>query len=236
MITTLILCGGRGTRAYPQTLELPKPLLEVAGRPIVEHVMHIYAGQGHRRFILAAGFRSDLVSAFAASLTNDWDVDVVDTGEETNKAERIVRCRDMLGERFFVTYGDGVGNVDLGRLLAFHDEHDGRATVTVVPLPSQFGTIQFSKDGRVDSFLEKPRLEGYWINAGFFVMDDTVFDRWEGDDLERDVCPALAKKGEIFAYEHDGFWKWMDTYKEALDLSSLAEQAIAEGRNPPWLR
>lgn len=236
MITTLILCGGRGTRAYPHTLELPKPLLEVAGRPIVEHVMEIYARQRHTRFVLAAGFGTDLVSAFASRLDQGWDVQVVDTGRDTNKAERIRMCRHLLGERFFVTYGDGVGNIDLSRLVDFHDGHPGCATVTVVPLPSQFGTIQYSKDGRVDSFLEKPRLEGYWINAGFFVMDDRVFDHWDGDDLERDVCPALAKQGEIYAYEHDGFWKWMDTYKEAIDLSRVAEASIAEGRKPPWLR
>lgn len=236
MIKTLILCGGRGTRAYPHTLELPKPLLEVAGRPILEHVMEIYASQGHDHFVLAAGFRADLISGFARDLGNGWHVDVVDTGEDTNKADRILRCRDRLGERFFVTYGDGVGNIELRRLLAFHDDHDGAATVTVVPLPSQFGTIQFGKDGRVESFLEKPRLEGYWINAGFFVMDDRVFDHWVGDDLERDVSPALAKAGALYAYEHDGFWKWMDTYKEAIDLSALAERAISEGGRPPWIR
>lgn len=236
MIKTVILCGGRGTRAYPHTLELPKPLLEVAGRPILQHVMEIYAAQGYDQFVLAAGFRADLIRGFASELDKGWSVEVVDTGDDTNKAERIWRCRDRLGERFFVTYGDGVGNIDMSSLIEFHDARGGAATVTVVPLPSQFGTIQYGTDGRVDSFLEKPRLEGYWINAGFFVMDERVFEHWAGEDLERDVCPALAKTGELYAYEHDGFWKWMDTYKEAIDLSTIAERAHAEGRKPPWLR
>ncbi len=236
MITTLILCGGRGTRAYPHTLELPKPLLDVAGRPILHHVMEIYATQGHERFVLAGGYKVELIEQFASQLPSSWDVTVVDTGLDTNKGERVLRCREHLGERFFVTYGDGVGNIDLARLVVHHGAHGGAATVTVVPLPSQFGTLTFGDDGGVVSFQEKPRIEGHWINAGFFVMDEAVFDHWEGDDLERDVCPALAKAGELFAYEHDGFWKWMDTFKEAMELSAIAETEVAANGEPPWLR
>jgi glucose-1-phosphate cytidylyltransferase len=233
-ITTVILCGGRGTRAYPHTIQLPKPLLEVAGRPVLQHVMDIYASQGFTRFVLAAGFRADLVKDFAEGLP--WDVEVVDTGEDTAKGERVMRCRDRLGERFFLTYGDGVGDIDLGGLIDRHDGHSGCATVTVVPLPSQFGTLTLGDDGRVESFLEKPRLDEYRVNAGFFLMDERVFEHWKGDDLERDVCPALAGAGELYAYEHYGFWKWMDTYKEALDLSALAEASTADKGRPPWLR
>jgi glucose-1-phosphate cytidylyltransferase len=235
-LETLILCGGRGTRAYPHTLELPKPLLDVAGRPILHHVMEIYASQGHKRFVLAAGYKAELVEQFATQVPKDWDVTVVDTGVDTNKGERVLRCREYLGSRFFVTYGDGVGDIDLARLVTHHEASGGAATVTVVPLPSQFGTLTFSDDGRVVSFEEKPRIEGHWINAGFFVMDSRVFDHWEGDDLEREVCPALAKAGELFAYEHDGFWKWMDTFKEALELSEIAEKSTAANGGPPWLR
>ncbi len=232
---TLILCGGRGTRAYPHTLELPKPLLDVAGRPILHHVMEIYANQGYDSFVLAGGYKVELVEQFASTVSRSWDVRVVDTGLETNKGERVRLCRDYLGDRFFVTYGDGVGNIDLARQVSHHDAHGGAATVTVVPLPSQFGTLTFGDDGRVLSFQEKPHIQGHWINAGFFVMDSRVFDYWEGDDLERDVCPALAKAGELFAYEHDGFWKWMDTFKEAMELSELAERTVADHGKPPWL-
>jgi glucose-1-phosphate cytidylyltransferase len=197
--------------------------------------MEIYASQGYERFVLAAGYKAELIEQFASQLPTAWDVTVVDTGLDTNKGERIAKCREHLGERFFVTYGDGVGNIDLARLIACHEDRGGAATVTVVPLPSQFGTLTFAVDGRVVSFEEKPRIEGHWINAGFFVMDERVFDHWEGDDLERDVCPALAKAEELFAYEHDGFWKWMDTFKEALELSELAETTTTQKGKPPWL-
>jgi glucose-1-phosphate cytidylyltransferase len=228
-VRTLILCGGRGTRAYPHTVELPKPLLEVGDRPVLEHVMGIYAEQGFDDFVLAAGFRCDLVREFADGLDRGWAVEVVDTGEDTNTGGRVHACRDRLGDTAFVTYGDGVGDVDLRALLAFHHGHAGAATLTTVPLPSQYGTIEADAGGRVERFREKPRLPDHRINAGFFVFDRRAFDRWEGDDLEREVLPALARGGELFAYAHEGFWKSMDTYKDALELSELCRPWP-----PPW--
>ncbi len=226
---TLILCGGRGTRAYPHTVELPKPLLEVGDRPVLEHVMAIYADQGFDDFVLAAGFRTDLIGRFAEHLDRDWKVEVVDTGEETNTGARVAACRDRLGDVAFVTYGDGVGDVDLAALLAFHRSHDGAATLTTVPLPSQYGTIDATGEGRVQRFREKPRLPDHRINAGFFVFDQCAFETWDGDDLERDVLPGLAFRGELFAYPHEGFWKSMDTYKDALELTELCRPGP-----PPW--
>jgi glucose-1-phosphate cytidylyltransferase len=231
-VTTLILCGGRGTRAHPHTVDLPKPLLDVAGRPILRHVMQIFADQGFTRFVLAAGFRADLIAAFARDIGERWDIEVVDTGEDANKGDRILMCREHLTDTFFATYGDGVGDVDLAKLLDFHHTHGGLATVTVVPLPSQYGTMDFDDSGRVHAFIEKPRLIDHWINAGFFAMDERVFEHWPGGDLETTVLPALGSSGELFAYKHDGFWKSMDTFKDAQDLTSLAE---AHGK-PPWLR
>ncbi|HWW54175.1 MAG TPA: sugar phosphate nucleotidyltransferase, partial [Acidimicrobiales bacterium] len=166
---TLILCGGKGTRAYPQTVELPKPLLEVAGRPVLGHLMEIYAAQGFTEFVLAAGYRSELVVDFARGLPSAWTVDVVDTGLDTNTGGRVAACRDMLGPQFFVTYADGLGNVELNRLVDFHNTHPGSATVTTVPLPSQYGTLDVDDQGRVEGFQEKPRLADHLINAGFFV-------------------------------------------------------------------
>ena len=229
---TLVLCGGKGTRAHPHTAELPKPLLEVAGQPILRHVLDIYAAQGHTDFVLAAGFRADLVEAFADSLPSDWKVEVVDSGEDTNTGGRVSACRDRLGPTSFVTYGDGVGDVDLDALLAFHHGHAGAATVTTVPLPSQYGTLDVAADGRVERFREKPVLAEHWINAGFFVLDERAFDRWAGDDLERDVLPALGEAGELYAFRHAGFWKSLDTYKDALELTALCETRGA----PPWNR
>lgn len=236
-ITTLILSGGRGTRAYPHTLELPKPLLEVDEVPVVRHVMDIYAAQGFTRFVLAAGFKADLLREYAATLPDAWTVDVVDTGEDTDKAERIAMCRDLLTPTYLATYSDGVGNVDLHDLLAFHRSHSGTATVTVVPLPSQYGTLEFDGDGRVHAFLEKPVLRDHWINAGFFVFDEAAFERWVGPDLENEVLPALGAAQELYAYRHSGFWKSMDTFKDGLELTDLARAAAqdADGR-PPWSR
>lgn len=236
-IPVLILCGGRGTRAYPHTKEVPKPLLEVNSEPILLHVMRIYAEQGISHFVLAAGYRPDMIKSFASTLPGDWRVEVVDGGEDTNKGDRVAHARSVtdLGDEFMVTYGDGVGDVDLGRLLSFHREHGRLATVTVVPLPSQYGTLELDASGRVENFLEKPRLEDHWINAGFMVMNGGVFDGWTGD-LEDDVLPALGSRGELYAYRHAGFWKSMDTYKDAMDLDTIARTSEAEHGRPPWLR
>lgn len=235
-IDTLILCGGRGTRAYPHTEELPKPLLNVNGDPILLHVMRIFAEQGSTRFVLAAGFRPEMIKEFTSTLPRSWDVEVVDGGEDTSKGDRVLGARHLLGATFFVTYGDGVGDVDLDALLSFHRTHDGASTVTVVPLPSQYGTLEMDAHGRVHNFLEKPRLQDHWINAGFMVMDERVFDLWPGGDLEDEVMPSLGSRGELFAYRHAGFWKSMDTYKDARDLEEIARRSEAEHGRPPWLR
>jgi glucose-1-phosphate cytidylyltransferase len=226
---TVILCGGKGTRAYPHTLDLPKPLLEVGNVPILLHLMTIYARQGYEEFVLAAGFRSDLIEEFAADLPRHWKVDVVNTGEDAGTGERIRRCRDRLGGTFFATYGDGLGAIDLPALVDYHSSHEGAATVTTVPLPSPYGTLEWDENGRVERFFEKPRLEDHWINAGFFVMEDRTFDHWRGEDLEREVLPALASASELYAYRHSGFWRSMDTYKDALELSALCLEGGA-----PW--
>jgi len=228
-VRTLILCGGKGTRAYPHTAELPKPLLEVGGRPLLQHVMEIYADQGWRDFVLAAGFRHDLIEQFAELLPDSWRVDVVDTGESANTGERVAKCRHLLGGRFLMTYGDGLGDVDLAKLVSFHAAHRGSGTVTTVPLVSQYGTLDLSADGRVEQFREKPQLRNHWINAGFFVFDDEAFEWWDGADLEQEVLPSLGAAGELFAYRHEGFWKSMDTYKDALELTALCDRRV-----PPW--
>jgi glucose-1-phosphate cytidylyltransferase len=234
-VKTLILCGGKGTRAYPHTVDVPKPLLEVAGVPILEHVMRIYAEQGHVEFVLAAGYLGEAIRSFAATLPAAWDVQVVDTGLETNTAGRVAMCRRLLGETFFVTYGDGLGDVDLDAVLAVHRGHQRAATITTVPLRSQYGTVQFARSGRVERFLEKPVLEGHWINAGFFVFEQRAFECWRGDDLERDVLPGLAAAGQLYAYRHHGFWRSMDTYKDALELTALCGEDGSTQWNTPFV-
>ncbi len=226
---TVILCGGKGTRAYPYTIDVPKPLLEVGERPVLQHVLEIYARQGYTDFVLAAGYRADMIEQFASGLPDAWSVEVVDTGEDANTALRILRCRDRLGDTFFANYSDGLGDVDLGALAAFHAAHDGAASLTCVPLPSQYGTLELEQQSRIVRFREKPRLPDHLINAGYFVFDQAAFETWPGDDLERDVLPALAAAKTLHAFRHDGFWKSMDTYKDALDLTALC----ADG-DGPW--
>lgn len=229
---TVILCGGKGTRAYPQTATVPKPLLEVNGQPVVRRVMDIYAANGFTDFVLAAGYKKELLDEFATNLDENWAVEVVDTGEDTNTGGRVRAVADRVGDTFFVTYSDGLGNVDLKDTLAFHNAHDGVATMTTVPLPSQYGTVEFDASGRVQGFREKPKLPDHYINAGFFVMDQRCLDLWpeDGEDLERDVLPAFGQAGSLFVYKHHGFWKSMDTYKDALELTALCDAVT-----PPWM-
>lgn len=229
---TVILCGGRGTRAYPHTLEVPKPLLTVADRPVLLHVMELYAAQGFTDFVLSAGYKAEMIEAFAGSLPDSWHVEVVNTGESTNTAGRIRAVRDRLDETFLATYADGLGDVDLHALLDFHRGHGGGATLTTVPLPSPYGTIDIGRDGRVKQFREKPQLTDHYINAGFFVFDQFVVDQWEGEDLEREVLPALGKVDALFAFHHGGFWRSMDTYKDSRELTELCD----DDGHGPWVR
>lgn len=203
--------------------------MEVAGRPILAHVMEIYAAQGFCDFVLAAGFKIEAIEDFASSLPTSWKVDVVDTGEHANTGQRVQQCASLMGDTYFVTYADGLGNVDLHALLQFHLQHGAPATLTTVPLPSPYGTVDCDETGRVILFREKPRLEDHWINAGFLVLDTRAHARFAGEDLERDILPALGSAGELFAYRHVGFWKSMDTYKDALELSALCSNGPA-----PW--
>jgi len=228
---TVILCGGTGVRAMPSTLAVPKPLLLVGDRPILAHVMEIYADQGFTEFVLAAGYKAELVTNFAQSLPSSWRVEVVDTGENTNTGGRVMRVRERLGDEFFLTYSDGLADIDLHHLLDFHRGHRAAATVTTVSLPSPYGTFDLGEKGMVSGFREKPKLDDHPINAGFFVMDSRVFDRWDGEDLEREILPSLANAANLFAYRHDGFWKSMDTQKDAQELT-----ALCEGRRGPWVR
>lgn len=229
-LEVVILCGGRGTRAYPDTVELPKPLLTVGDLPIVEHVMEIYASQGHRRFVLAAGYLGELIAERYAHPGPGRQVTVLDTGADTQTGERLrLAAAHVEGDRFFATYADGVGDVDLAHLLATHDRSGALATVTTVPLPSQYGTLVADEAGRIVAFQEKPILDDHWINAGFFVFDRAVFGSWRGQVLESEVLPELCAMGVLYAYRHHGFWKSMDTFKDRQELTALAQAG-----HPPW--
>jgi glucose-1-phosphate cytidylyltransferase len=228
----VILCGGRGTRLQERTKEIPKPLVEVGERPILWHVVRIYAAQGFTRFFVATGYKGELIEEFVAG--EDWpegvEVRCVDTGLDTPTGGRIHKLRDELGARpFCATYGDGVADIDLGDLLGFHRGHGAAATMTVVRPILQFGVTELNGDGVVVGFHEKPRSD-HWINGGFFCFEPRVFDYLRDDSvLERDPLEALAAGGELRAFRHTGFWKCMDTYKDAVELNDLWA-----AERPPW--
>ena len=222
--TVLILCGGRGTRLQEQTATIPKPLVEIGGEPILWHVMQIYASQGFRRFVLCLGYKGELIERFVAE--RDWpagvEVDCVDTGLETPTGGRLKRVQEQLGGApFAATYADGVADVDLGELDAYHRGHGRLATMTVVRPELQFGVTELDGDGRVVGFHEKPPSE-HWINGGFFCFEPGVFDYLSDSSvLEREPLEGLTADDQLRAFRHTGFWDCMDTYKDAVVLNDL---------------
>jgi glucose-1-phosphate cytidylyltransferase len=228
-----ILCGGRGTRLQERTQELPKPLVEIGGIPIVGHVVRLYAAHGYRRFLLATGYKGELVEEFAAS--EPWpdgvQVRCVDTGLDTPTGGRIKLLEPLLDgeEEFCATYSDGLADIDLGALLAEHRRHGRLATMTVVRPLMQFGVTELDGDGTVTGFREKPRSE-HWINGGFFCFARRALDYLAVDSvLERGPLERLAADGELRAHRHEGFWECMDTYKDAVALNDLWSAGSA-----PW--
>jgi glucose-1-phosphate cytidylyltransferase len=220
----VILCGGRGTRLQERTESIPKPMVEIGGRPILWHVIQIYLAQGFRRFLLLTGYLGEHVRGFVAG--EPWpsgtEIHCRDTGEDTPTGGRLYLAADALGDRdFCLTYADGVADVDLDALLAYHAGHGAIATMTVVRPQLQFGVAELGEDGVVEGFVEKPRSE-HWINGGFFCFTPAVLDLLACDSvLEREPLRQLAAKGGLRAYRHAGFWDCMDTYKDAVVLNDL---------------
>lgn len=220
-----ILCGGRGTRLQEHTQAIPKPLVEIGGMPIVRHVIELYAAQGFRRFLLATGYRGEMIERFVAEHQWPEEVEVrcVDTGLQTPTGGRIKALQQYLpgGQTFCATYADGLADLDLHALLDFHRTHGSLATMTVVRPVLQFGVTEIAADGRVTGFREKPLAE-HWINGGFFCFEAGVFGYLEPDSvLEHGPLEGLAAAGQLRAHRHRGFWACMDTYKDAIALNDL---------------
>jgi glucose-1-phosphate cytidylyltransferase len=230
--TVAILCGGRGTRLQESTQSIPKPLVEIGGRPIVWHVIQIYAVQGFRRFVLMTGYRGEMIAEFAAA--ESWPegvtVECVETGLETPTGGRLHLARERMGEgTVCATYADGVADIDLGSLLSSHRDTGSVATMTVVRPELQFGVTRLGEDDRVLGFEEKPRSE-QWINGGFFCLEPEAFEYLDDSSvLERRPLERLAANGRLSAYRHTGFWECMDTYKDAVHLNDLWA-----GGEAPW--
>ncbi len=220
----VILCGGRGTRLRERTESVPKALVEIGGRPILWHVIGIYAAQGFKRFLLATGYLGEAVGEFIAS--ESWpegvSIECVDTGLDTPTGGRIYLLADRLVEgTFCATYADGVADIDLATLLSFHAGHGGPATMTVVRPHLQWGVAELGEGGRVEGFAEKPRSE-HWINGGFFCFEPNALAYLDEESvLERDPLARLAAEGQLHAHRHEGFWDCMDTYKDAVVLNDL---------------
>ena len=227
-----ILCGGRGTRLQEHARSLPKPLVEVGGRPILWHVMQIYLAQGFRRFLLLTGYRGEQIRRFVstAAWPADASVRCLATGDETPTGGRLHQAALVLdGSMFCATYADGVADIDLRALLEYHSSHGRAATMTVVRPRLQFGVAECSGDGVVRGFVEKP-LSEHWVNGGFFSFEPAVAEVLAPDSvLEHEPLQRLAAAGELRAYRHEGFWDCMDTYKDAIELDDLWRQGRA-----PW--
>lgn len=252
-VKTVILAGGLGTRLSEETQAKPKPMVEIGHQPILWHIMRSYAAFGHREFLVALGYRSEVIKRYfldyarlQGSMTvdlargavdmhegclDDWRVHLVETGLETQTGGRVRRLRPMLeGERFMMTYGDGLSSVDINRLVDFHEAHGRLATVVAVRPPARFGGLTF--DGEtVTDFVEKPQLGEGWINGGYFVLEPEVLDYIEGDGtlFEREPLERLAKDRQLMAYRHDGFWQGMDTLRDVRQLNQLWA-----GGEAPW--
>lgn len=243
----VILAGGLGTRLSEETDLIPKPLVEIGGRPILWHIMKMYEAAGIREFIICGGYKASSIKRYFANYyleENDveidtrtgelrflspqhlerWKVTIIDTGLNTLTGGRLKRVRSIIGnETFCMTYGDGVADLNIAETIKFHNAHGRLATITAVPSPGRFGVLEFGHDDAVDRFLEKPHAEMGWINGGFFVLEPAAIDFVKDDNTvwERDPLELLAKQNQLRAYRHSGFWKPMDTLRDKRELESL---------------
>ncbi|MGV1099887.1 glucose-1-phosphate cytidylyltransferase [Thiovibrio sp. JS02] len=249
----VILCGGLGTRISEETVVRPKPMVEIGGRPILWHIMKIFSYHGIHEFVICLGYKGYMIKEYFANYflhmsditfcmtennmkvhhnhAEPWKVTLVDTGENTMTGGRLKRVRDYLDdEDFFFTYGDGVSNVDIAGLLAFHKEQNTLASVTAVHPPGRFGVLGMDKN-KITEFVEKPHGEGGWINGGYFVLSPKVIDYIENDTTtwERAPLERLAREGQLSAYKHHGFWQCMDTLRDKEYLEKIWNSGGA-----PW--
>ena len=249
----VILAGGRGTRLSEETQLKPKPLVEANGYPLLWHIMQNYYLHGFTEFVVLAGYKGQLIKEYFANywlqradITFDlstpkqeilntrglpWEVTVFDTGIDTGTGGRILRLKEVLQENFLLTYGDGVSDIDIKKLVSFHKKNSNIVTLTAVQPPARFGALSLS-DSQVVDFYEKPEGEGSWVNGGFFVVDPKVFSFIDDDksSFEVDVLPKLARENKLGAFKHSGYWQPVDTIRDLQRLNEYLDQGKA-----PWM-
>lgn len=242
----VILAGGYGTRISEESDIKPKPMIEIGGKPILWHIMKHYSSYGFNEFVILLGYKSYVIKEYFANYylhnsdvtidtakqsleihdnySEDWKITLLETGIDTMTGGRVKRAQKYIGnDPFFLTYGDGVSDVNIKELLKFHNTHGKKMTMTAIQPEGRFGALDTLPDGRVSKFLEKPKGDGSWINGGFFVCDPSILNYISNDTtiLERDPLERLAQEGELFSYKHDGFWKCMDTLRDKNQLNDM---------------
>lgn len=252
----VLLAGGLGTRISEESHLRPKPMIEIGGKPILWHIMKEYSYYGFNEFIICCGYKQEKIKEYfkdyylyASDVTFDmqkneikihdnhsepWKVTLVDTGLNTMTGGRIKRIKDYIGnETFMLTYGDGVCDIDIKELVKFHKAHKKLATITAIQPGGKFGALKINSDNIIESFVEKSKEDGGWINGGYMVLEPKVFDLIEDDTtiFERAPLETLAKENQLVAFKYDGFWQCMDTLKDKLYLEELIEK-----HNAPWMR
>lgn len=252
----LILAGGLGTRLSEETGNIPKPMVEIDGKPILWHIMKTYSSYGYNDFVILLGYKGYVIKEYFAnyflhqsdvkinlqdntietlsSPTEPWKITLLDTGLNSMTGGRVKRAENIIGnEPFFLTYGDGVSDINIDELLVAHNNYKGTITMTSVQPDGRFGTFESDADNNVSSFLEKPRGDGSWINGGYFVCEPNIFSYIKDGDstiFEQDPLQDLAADGGLYTYKHDGFWKCMDTLKDKIDLNNMCQENVA-----PWI-
>lgn len=229
----VILAGGFGTRLGEETHSKPKPMVEIGEKPILWHIMKIYLAHGIKDFIICCGHKGNFIKEYFQNDTEKWNINLVDTGENTNTGGRLKRVKEYLKdeENFCFTYGDGVGDINISALIKFHQNHGKQATLTATRPPARFGALKIGPKDIIEEFKEKPEGDGDWINGGFFVLKPSVINLlkddltiWEGDPLNN-----LSTNNQLYAFKHHGFWQPMDTLREKNFLNSLWKKGKA-----PW--
>jgi glucose-1-phosphate cytidylyltransferase len=219
----ILLAGGFGTRLSEYTDSIPKPMVEIGKKPILWHIMNLYAHYNHKNFYIALGYKGEVIKRYFSKSKDKWNINLINTGKKTMTGGRLKRLQKFIGnETCMLTYGDGLADININSLLKFHKKHGKLVTVSAVRPPARFGAIKL-KGSRVSNFKEKSKMDEGWINGGFFVIEPEFFNYIDDDDtyLEREPLEKAAKKKQLFAYKHHGFWQCMDTKRDKDNLEKI---------------